>query len=84
MFVKIGSDRVINLNNVAQMFERVFDMRPCIQIDFTGPDGLYERFYPDSAEYAALRAWMQEQTYIKQSSDVLTRIAVAIELLERR
>jgi hypothetical protein len=83
MFVKIG-DRVINLNNVAQVFFNT-DCNDVgyIQVDFVG-DGLYERFYPDSAEYAALQAWMKEQTHIKQSSDLLTRIAVALELLERR
>ena len=82
MFVKIG-DRVINLNNVAQIYMRDYDTRPCIQVDFVG-EGLYERFYPDSPEYAALNTWAQEQTHIKQSSDVYTRIAVAIEMLERQ
>ena len=61
MFEKIGNDRCINLVNVAQIYKRDYDMKPCIQIDFVGPDGLYERFYPGSKEHTALQTWIEEQ-----------------------
>jgi hypothetical protein len=61
MFVRLGDNRVINLNNVVQIYKRDFDMKPCIQIDFIGPGGLYERFTPGSLEYASLAVWMSEQ-----------------------
>ncbi len=82
MFVKIGT-RIVNLNNVAQVFFGTDpDGRGYIQVDFVGDQ--YERFYPGSAEYDALDTWMREQTHIKQYADVYTRIASALEMLERQ
>ena len=82
MFVKIGA-RIINLSNVTQVFfHRDPDGRRYIQVSFVGDE--YFRAFSGTPEYDVLDTWINDQTHIKQHADVYTRIANALELLERR
>ncbi len=60
MFVQVGDDRAINLNNVTQVFAGAdADGRACIQVDFSCDQ--YQRFYPGKSGYAELQTWLSEQ-----------------------
>lgn len=59
MFVKIGQNQVVNMQNVVQISRQQYDNRLCIRIDFIG--GEYERHYAKEPEYAILSTFIDEQ-----------------------